>query len=64
MEKADNSEHPAQTPPSEEDMRLPPRRLIHSSDNVKATRIFHASLVVLLALLALGSIFWYKLYME
>lgn len=50
--------------PSEEEMRLPPRRFIHSSDNAKATRIFQASLVVLLVLLAVGIILWYKLYGE
>jgi hypothetical protein len=64
MEKADYSENTSQKPPSEEDMRLPPRRVIHSSDNAKATRIFHASLVVLLILLTMGIIFWYQVYGE
>lgn len=64
MEKADYSENRAASLPSEDEMRLPPRRVIHSSDNAKATRIFHASLVVLLILLTLGIIFWYQLYGE
>lgn len=64
MEKADYSENTAHETPSEEDMRLPPRRVIHSSDNAKATRIFQASLVVLLILLTMGIIFWYQMYGE
>ncbi|PYI54968.1 hypothetical protein [Paenibacillus flagellatus] len=62
MENAKSSRKAAQELPSEDDMRLPPRRVIHSSDNAKATRIFHASLVVLLVLLAAGIVFWYQMY--
>jgi hypothetical protein len=64
MEKADYSEDTARNLPSEEEMRLPPRRVIHSSDNTKATRIFHASLVLLLVLLTIGIIFWYQMHGE
>lgn len=47
--------------PGEEDMRLPPRRIIHSTDATKAARIFQASLVVLLIVLTAGIIVWYSL---
>lgn len=62
MEKAERSEDELRLLPEEDDMRLPPRRVIHSSDNAKATRIFHASLVVLLIVLTMGIICWYQLY--
>ncbi|GAA3405276.1 hypothetical protein ACFFNY_28730 [Paenibacillus hodogayensis] len=64
MGKADYTEKEMPALPDEDDMRLPPRRVIHSSDSIKATRIFHASLVVLLILLTMGIIFWYQLYGE
>jgi hypothetical protein len=47
--------------PGEEDMRLPPRRVIHSTDATKAARIFQASLVVLLIVLTAGIIVWHSL---
>ncbi|MEF3301843.1 hypothetical protein [Paenibacillus sp. GYB003] len=62
MEKADHSRTSAKPLPEDDEMRLPPRRVIHSTDSAKATRIFHASLVVLLVLLAAGIIFWYQFY--
>lgn len=58
------SKTPQHPLPNEEDRRLPPRRIIHSQDNSKATRIFHASLLVLLLLLTGGMIFWYTMYGE
>ncbi|RKN84617.1 hypothetical protein D7M11_11515 [Paenibacillus ginsengarvi] len=67
MGKADSksrTQQGKQQMPGEDEMRLPPRRVIHATDNTKATRIFHASLVVLLILLTMGIIFWYQMYGE
>lgn len=62
MGNAKSSNDTTHSLPDEDDMRLPPRRVIHSSDNAKATKIFQASLVVLLILLTIGIIFWYQMY--
>lgn len=61
MGKTDFSNRP-QLLPDEDEMRLPPRRVIHGSDTGKLTKVFHASLVVLLVLLAAGIMIWYQWY--
>ncbi|MDF2668359.1 MAG: hypothetical protein K0R67_665 [Paenibacillus sp.] len=48
---------------SEDDRRLPPRRVIHPNDPSKWSRWFHFSLVLMLLILIAGMVFWYKLYM-
>jgi hypothetical protein len=50
--------------PDEEEMRLPPRRILHARDTSKATRIFQASLVVMLVALTAGMVVLYQLYGE
>lgn len=61
MGKTDFSNR-SQLLPDEDEMRLPPRRVIHGSDTGKLTKMFHASLVVLLVLLASGIVIWYQWY--
>ncbi|WP_127585316.1 hypothetical protein [Paenibacillus koleovorans] len=48
---------------SEDERRLPPRRVIHPHDPAKWSRWFHFSLVLLLFVLIAGMVVWYKVYM-
>ncbi|MDF2720886.1 MAG: hypothetical protein K0Q59_561 [Paenibacillus sp.] len=61
MSKSSHTE-PTNELPSLDEMHLPPRRVIHSSDNTKGSRIFQSSLVLLLVLLTIGIIIWYQWY--
>jgi hypothetical protein len=47
---------------SEDERRLPPRRIIHPNDSSKLSRWFHFSLVLLLCMLIAGMVVWYKVY--
>jgi len=57
-----NHKPPAEPFPSEEDMRLPPRRVIHSSDSKRVVRWFHASLLAMFVMLTVGIIVWYQFF--
>jgi hypothetical protein len=61
---AEDSGQSREALPDEEDMRLPPRRILHARDTSKATRIFQASLVVMLVALTAGMVVLYRLYGE
>jgi hypothetical protein len=48
----------------EEELEIPPRRVLHQPEYMRLTRYFHISLLVLFVLLTGGFFVWYHYFMN
>jgi hypothetical protein len=48
----------------EEELEIPPRRVLHQPEYMKITRYFHISLLTLFVLLTGGFFVWYHYFMN